>query len=164
MVDEAIEQMRNEYPDWEVYTISIWTDPGAEASAVSFDSKAHSDQETGGYNQLMKRYSDSYLEKKEYEKAKRYIPVEGRNDNPADFELHDLRETRHTCFSIDWEEETEDEVWDILEPNLQEVGEYAFRKSQLLKRHPEFELGINGRSDWYEIIWHKPGEPINRIS
>ncbi|TGD82921.1 hypothetical protein [Hymenobacter wooponensis] len=154
MVNKAIERMQREYPEWEIYTISIWTDPGAEFSAISFDSKIHSDKCIEHYNQLMKSYQDAYLAKQEYEKAKQYAPVDGRNDNPADFELRDFEETNHTCFAIDWEDETEEDVWDLLEPAILKVGEYTFHKAQVLNRHTEFELGVNGVSDWYETTWH----------
>ncbi|TGE08011.1 hypothetical protein [Hymenobacter fodinae] len=163
MVDKAIERLQSEHPDWEVYTVSIWTDLGAESSAISFDSKAHSDQHTDHYNQFIKPYREALLAKHEYKKAMLYAPVEGRNDNPADFELRDFGETKHTCFVIDWDNATEEDLWDILGPVLLQIGEYVLHKTAILKRHPEFELGINGKLDWYETTWSATGKSVNRL-
>jgi len=42
-----------------------------------------------------------------------------------------------------------------LEPALMEVGEYAFQKMRTLNINVDFELGVNGKLDWYQFTWPK---------
>ncbi|MBD2715665.1 hypothetical protein KBK19_11515 [Microvirga sp. STR05] len=155
MVTIAIQRMRVEYRDYEVYTMSIWTDPNEGTSSINFDSKTHSDQLANHYNQLIQKHYDSYIEKGDYEKAKLYAPVESRNDNPAVFELADFVETQHVGIELNWEYESDGKCWNILTPLLQEVGDYAFEQVKILKLHSDFELAVNGPNDWYELTWPK---------
>lgn len=156
MVDAAVQQLRTEHPSYEVYTLSIWTDPNAGASAVSFDSQTHSDQQLAKANAWSDQQRQRLLAAGNEEQARLFEPEEGRNTNPADFELTDFAETTHEHLELNWEAESDGACWDVLTPALEEVGQYAFVQAQGLRLHPAFELAVNGPSDWYETTWPKP--------
>jgi hypothetical protein len=59
----------------------------------------------------------------------------------------------HETFPENWEEKTNGACWDLLEPALKKVGEYALEKIRHEKTNPDFELSVNGRQDWYEFTW-----------
>jgi len=153
MVDKAIERMLVEKPDFEVYTISIWTDPNAGASAINFDSKAVSDRQVAKSNEWSKKYYDEYMAEGDLEQAKLFLPKTGRNCNPADFDLRNFEEITHSKIELNWEEDTNGKCWKMLEPALKDIGIYTLTQIQKLKLHEEFELAVNGKRDWYEFTW-----------
>jgi hypothetical protein len=53
-----------------IYTVSIWTDPNAGVSAVSFDTRANSDAEVEQANAWSKTHYDRMMEEGETEEAK----------------------------------------------------------------------------------------------
>ncbi|WP_139924114.1 hypothetical protein [Hymenobacter sp. DG01] len=155
MIDKAFARMHIIHPIYEVYTVSIWTDPNAGASSISFDSKMHSDQQNARFNELLQRHQLRLSAVEDQQKSEVFEPLTGHNDNPADFEIPDFEEVQHECIELNWEFDSDGECWDLLEPALQEIGNYAFVQSHLLQKHPEFELAVNGRHDWYESTWPK---------
>lgn len=44
MVDKALERLKAEKLEFTIYSVSIWTDPNAASSAISFDSLKNSDK------------------------------------------------------------------------------------------------------------------------
>jgi hypothetical protein len=101
------------------------------------------------------KHYDRLVKAGELEEAEMYLPSTGRNTNPADLELRDFEETENKSFAMNWEEESEGECWNELEPVLQEIGEYAFEKLQNMNIADNFELAVNGSNDWYEFVWNK---------
>ena len=154
MVDAAFDKFSSEQPTFEIFTASIWTDPNASTSSISFDSKDNSDKKIEQSNAWNKKYYEQYLAEGNLEQAQLFQPQEGRICNPADFILRDYIEFVNTCISINWEEKTKGKCWNILQPLLKEIGEYAFTKIKQLKAHPNFELSVNGREDWYQFTWN----------
>ncbi|QHT71103.1 hypothetical protein GXP67_32840 [Rhodocytophaga rosea] len=153
LVDEAILKIKTEHPSYIIYTASIWTDAESAASAVNFDSEESSIQKVAKSNEWNKKHYERLLNEGNIDQAQLYLPEEGRNTNPADFELRDYVELDNKSFQINWESETDGECWDILEHELKEIGEYAFVKIKQLNIHADFELAVNGRQDWYEFTW-----------
>ena len=88
------------------------------------------------------------------DQARLFEPTD-RNRNPAEFELSDFEELINSSIPDSWEEGTHGSCWDLLEPVLKEVGEYALVlvRKENLNVHPEFELSVNGRQDWYQFTW-----------
>lgn len=157
LINEAINKMKETHADFEIYTASIWTDPNACASAISFDTLENSKKRIQKSNEWNKKHHDRLIEEEDYEQAELFKPIKGRNVNPADFELRDFGTTDHQSFELDWEENSSGDCWDELEPALIELGEYAFKKMQELNIKNDFELSVNGRNDWYEYVWNKSG-------
>ena len=153
MVDLAIGRLREEKPDFEIFTASIWTDPGAASSSIGFESKENSDKLTQESNEWSKKYYDQYMAEGDLEQAKLFEPTGTRNNNPADFALTNFVEIDNATIPDNWEETSDGKCWDDLEPALKEAGAYAFEQMQTLKLHDQFELSVNGRQDWYEFVW-----------
>lgn len=141
MVRQAITNMQHEIPNYQIYTASIWTDADAQKSAISFDSKENSDARVTRSNQWFK------------ERGREFDESEDRNCSPADFALRNYVLIDNFSFPSDWEHDSEGVCWNSLEPVLKEIGVWAFEELKKLNLHPKFELGVNGRSDWYEFTW-----------
>jgi hypothetical protein len=59
MIDDAIEKIKRENPEFEIYTVSIRTDANASISAINFDSKSNSDikcRKSNEFNEQQKKY------------------------------------------------------------------------------------------------------------
>lgn len=152
MVDKAVHRLKTEKQDFEIYSLSIWTDPNAATSSINFDSKSNSDLKVAKSTEWNKKYYDMYTADGDLDQAKLFEPIT-RNCNPADFELRDFEELSNSSIPDNWEENTKGECWDILEPALKEVGEYALDKIKNEKIHSDFEMSVNGRQEWYEFTW-----------
>ena len=85
-----------------------------------------------------------------------------RITNPADFELPFYAEIQNESFSLNFEEEQEDEdseledeascvYWEEATPILKQVAAVAYRtaKSELKVDTEAFEVSYNGPEDWY---------------
>lgn len=85
-----------------------------------------------------------------------------RITNPADFELPFYAEIQNESFSLNFEEEQEDEdseledeascvYWEEATPILKQVAAVAYRtaKSELNVDTEAFEVSYNGPEDWY---------------
>jgi hypothetical protein len=153
MIDNAFVEISKEKDSFEIFTISIWTDPNAAASSISFDSKKNSDLKVQKSNAWNKKYYDQYIAEGDLEQAKLFEPISDRNSNPADFALRDYVEINNKSISRNWEERSKGKCWDLLEPLLKQIGEYALSKIDNLKIHSDFEIGVNGRQDWYEFTF-----------
>ena len=153
MVDKAFAKLKAEKPTFKIYTVSIWTDPDTAASSISFDNKVNSDKVVKKGNKWNKKYYDEYLAEGDLEMAKLHEPRQGRNVNPADFILRNFGKAVHTSIPEDWEANSKGRCWKSLEPALKEIGEYTLEKIQHHRLENDAELGVNGRSDWYEFIW-----------
>jgi hypothetical protein len=154
MVSKAIERLKKEKSDFVVYSLNIWTDPNTAASSINFDSRTNSDGKVGEANEWSKKYYEKYIAEGDVEQARLFEPND-RNRNPAEFELSDFEEQSNSSIPDNWEEGTHGFCWDLLEPALEEVGEYALAQvmKEKLHIHPEFELSVNGRKDWYQFTW-----------
>ncbi len=155
LINSAINKMKEAHSNFEIYTASIWTDPNAAASAISFDSLQNSILRTKKSNEWSKKHYDRLIEENDLEQAELFKPIENRNTNTADFELSNYKIIDNKSFGLNWEEDSEGACWDELEPILIELGEYAFEKIQDLNITDDFELSVNGRNDWYEYVWNK---------
>src|SRR5580698_10593831 len=87
LVDEALEKVTRENPDFEIYTIGIWTDANAAASAINFDSKHNSDEKCQKSNEFNKKQNEYWTSQGDFEMAELFQQQLQRNCNPADFEL-----------------------------------------------------------------------------
>lgn len=155
MVDKAIERLKAEKPEFVIYTVSIWTDPNAAASAISFDSHRNSLLKVRESNEFDKQQYEELIAEGDFESAQLFKPETWmqRNCNPADFELRDFEEIHHPDIPINWEYEKGGRCWPQLKPALTEIGNYAFKKIQTMPIEPDFELAINSKKDWYDKIW-----------
>lgn len=155
LIANAKNRMMEKHPDVVIYTINIWTDPGAAVSAVNFDTFENSVAKVKSANAFSKKYYDEYMAKGDEEMAKLFFPIppEGRNSNPADFAFRVFVEIEHKAFSPLWEEKSKGKCWDILEPALLKVGEMAKTSFADLPLHPKVELSVNSRRDWYDTTW-----------
>ena len=152
LISNAIDKLKTK-DNFKVYTVSIWTDPNAGASAISFDSEENSKLKIEKSNEWSKKHYERLIAAGDFQEAEMFKPNVGRNTNPTDFELRDLVEVSHQSFPQNWEEDTEGECWNELQPLLIEVGNLAFESLQVLNLHQEFELAVNGPEDWYEYTW-----------
>ncbi|WP_146153479.1 hypothetical protein [Adhaeribacter arboris] len=154
LINKAIDKMKSN-DAFKIYTASIWTDPNAAASSISFDSEENSILKVKSSDEFLKKHYDRLIAKGEFEEAQSFLPETRRNTNPADFELRDLVEISNLSFPINWEEESDGACWNELEPLLLKIGEQTFHRLQELNLHQEFKLAVNGPEDWYEHIWKK---------
>jgi len=153
LIDKAFDLITKENVSFEIFTVSIWTDPSSSASSISIDSKENSEKKVQKSNDWNKKYHDQYMTEGDMEQAKLFELTMSRNCNPADFELRDFVEIENKSIPNNWEDKTKGKCWDVLEPCLKEIGEFAFSKIAKLKIHSDFELSVNGRQDWYEFVW-----------
>lgn len=149
----AKQALKAEHPGLPIYTIAIWTDPDAAVSAVNFDTYANSVARVAAQNQWSKVHYDRLIRQGDADQAKLFLPSRGWLYNPADFALSQFRVTKHSSFDPHWEEDSRGQCWDLLEPALSHVGEAAMDLFRDILLHPDAELGVNGRSDWYALSW-----------
>lgn len=154
LVNEAIEKMKIEKQDFEVFTICIYTDFNSCYSAVSFDSKQHSDKSLFKSRQWQEEKYQKYLAQGNLEQAELFKPSdEIRETNPAEFELSDFVCVENVSFPENYEEDNSEEYWKMATPVLSEVAQIAYKKvKEALQTHPLLELAINGEEDWYYPI------------
>ena len=170
LVNTAIKKLKAEHPDYTVFTISLTTDFASGVSAVHFDSRASSER----YLKNEAEQYQKYLQAGNLSMAEMYAPTgEIRITNPADFELPFYAEIQNESFSLNFEEEQEDEdseledeascvYWEEATPILKQVAAVAYRtaKSELNVDTEAFEVSYNGPEDWYyplENVMSKTG-------
>ena len=129
--------LREQAPDAVVFTVNVWTDPNAAASAVSFDTREHSNRMIAFRNRRQGK-----------------TVYQGRIQNPADFAYSNISECIHGSIPIGWVEASEGGCWDILEPILLEVRDMTQREFFDLPRDEAAELSVNSRRDWYDHPCH----------
>lgn len=161
LVNTAIKKLKAEHPDYTVFTISLTTDFASGVSAVHFDSRASSER----YLKNEAEQYQKYLQAGNLSMAEMYAPTgEIRITNPADFELPFYAEIQNESFSLNFEEEQEDEdseledeascvYWEEATPILKQVAAVAYRtaKSELNVDTEAFEVSYNGPEDWYYV-------------
>lgn len=154
LVNEAIENMKTEKQDFEVFTICIYSDFNSCYSAVCIDSKQHSDKSLLKSRQWQEEKYQEYLAQGNLEQAELFKPSdEIRGTNPADFELSDFVSIENASFPENYEKDNSEECWEMAMLVLSEVAQIAFKKvKEALQIHPLFELAINGEEDWYYPI------------
>jgi len=136
MVDKAIMRMKNENPEFVVFTVSIWTDRDAAVSAINFDSLENSVLNIKETNEWNAKYS--------------FEPITGnRSTDPADFKLRNFEEITHAAIPPKWYS------------SLIKIGKYAFFEmiKELNIDRQNFELGINSTKDWYAKTWNVDSLP-----
>ena len=127
LCEAARDQFLEQATGARIFVISVWTDPDAAASAVSFETRSHSDQFTENPG----------------------VP----NDSPADFQFRDIAECDHLSFPKLWEEATSGGCWNDLEPALVGAAEIAAGIFVSLPLEDNATLGINSRRDWFDRRW-----------
>ena len=136
-----------------IFTVSIWTDPNAAASAVSIDTRENSDCQVREVNEYNQRQHDRLVQEGDFEMAAHFEDRATRNCNPADFAFREIASCRHDCFPENWEDKSVGACWDQLEPALATVAAWACSEFQQLDLEPEAELAVNSRRDWYDNTW-----------
>ncbi len=155
LIDEACQRFVKEHADVVVFTVAIWTDPGAAASAISFDTATHSAEQIALGDASAKKHYDRLMAAGDVEQAKLFAPSkpDARNCSPADFKYRDYGELDNKAFPFLWNEKAEGNYWDELEAAILQVGEMSLALLKQLRLHPKAELGMNGPRDWYEHTW-----------
>lgn len=154
LVNEAIEKMKTEKQDFEVFTICIYTDFNSCYSAVCLDSKEHSDKSLSKSRKWEEEQYQKYLAQGNLEQAELFkTNDEVRETNPSEFDLSDFVSIENASFSENYEEDYSEECWETATPILLEVAQIAYKQvKEELRIHPLFELAINGEEDWYNPI------------
>jgi hypothetical protein len=149
---DAAEALRQRHPRLVVYTVSIWTDPNAAASAVSFDTAQNSAEKVAQAAEWAAGHYARAVAAKDLATAEQFAPRDGpmRNVNPADFALRAVSEIDHQSFVPGWEERSAGRCWVELEPALERVRASALELYSELTLHEDAVLGSNSRSTWFD--------------
>jgi hypothetical protein len=158
LVARGCAKLRRERPYLRVYTVSIWTDPDAAASAINFDTLAHSRAQVEAFEVYRAETREELLRAGRIELAGAWErPARPRNENPADFLLRWFADADHWSVPRRWEERSGGACWAELKPALDEVAGRALPMLAELDLEVDAILGVNGRKDWFERTW-----PIRR--
>jgi hypothetical protein len=155
LVEEAVAGFRRLHPDVEVFSVSVWTDPNARVSAVSFDTEPHSTASIEKTKTWARQMKERALAEGKLGRAglfEVFLRAE-RQRNPADFEYRNFLLKSNASFPRHWEERSGEQCWNELERALLEVGEYARGALNALRLHPQAILGVNSRRDWFDRTW-----------
>ncbi|MBC7788489.1 MAG: hypothetical protein H7Z74_00975 [Anaerolineae bacterium] len=151
LLDQAAATLRREYPQALVYTVSVWTDPDAAVSGVSFDTAENSAAKMAEEEAWAAEHFARLSTRGEHEEAKLFAPRGGaRNDNPADFAFREIALVEHRSFPLRWAEEMGGRCWEELGPALERVRERAVDLYVLLPLDTDAELAVNSNRDWYD--------------
>ncbi len=150
LLAEAKTNFSGKAPNVTVYTLNVWTDPAAATSAVSFDTRENSDAMIAFRDRQVETRRERLRASGTLEGADNWQDQDERICNPADFVYPNIAEFTHNSISPGWEEESEGQCWDVLEPVLLEVRAMAQRVFSDLSLDPEAELSVNSRLDWYD--------------
>ena len=144
--------LRTAHPDAVVYTVSIWTDPNAAQSAVSFDTAEHSAAAIAQSDVWSAKHRERLIAAGRHIEAELYRPRTGeRCQNPADFAYRNIASITHTAFPRGWAGATEGRCWEVLGPALLRVQREALREYAALPRHAQAVIAINSDADWYDV-------------
>jgi hypothetical protein len=153
LLTQAAEALRRRDPSAVVYTISIWTDPNAAVSAVSFDTADNSAMKVGKAEAWASQHHARHLAAGDHARAQLFAPrPTARNGNPADFAFRNVAEVEHHSFERGWETATGGACWDVLEPALLKVRDRALAVYAALQLHGDAQLGVNSRRDWFDRV------------
>jgi hypothetical protein len=153
LIGTATQVMMRQHPDAVVYTASIWTDPNAAVSCVSFDTREHSDEQVRRSNEWSRKHYDRLMAEGKPDEAELFRPNKGRNCNPADFRFRNVAKVTHASFERHWEEAAGAACWNELEPALNKVAARARLEFSALRLDSDAILGINCRRDWFDQNW-----------
>jgi len=172
LLADAKERLLAEWPAAEVYTVSIWTDPNAAISAVSFDTLDNSTKRVRQSNEWNKKWYEKYMAEGDTETAELFPPWTGRNKNPADFLFSNIAKVEHRSFtSMDeamriagGDTPIGGPVWRILESLLRSAQERARLLYRDLRLHHDARIAINSPEAWYDhelpMAGSSPIEPL----
>ena len=149
LIDTAAARWQREPARQKIYTIGIWTDPDAAASAVNIDTRASSERTVAGHNRYLLQCRAEYLAAGETEMAALFAPVAGRQVNPADFQYPLFAETAHQSFRPLWAERSRERCWQPLSQALNRAAQYALIRFAGLDLEADAVLGVNSREDWF---------------
>jgi hypothetical protein len=155
MARRALSRLRSEYPEYEIFALNIWTDANAGHSALSVENKSNSDAVTERGREWHRKQYQRHLANGDTEQAALFEDYPDRNFNPADFDMPEFEVVAHRQFPAEWESNSDGACWEVLEPILQEVGDWLFQEAATLRCHPDFELSVCGGEDWYQFVWVK---------
>lgn len=151
IVDEAIDHLKGA-ADFELYSLSIWTDVGAGASSVSADSFANSERVQEDDRRWMENLKARMLAMGEtrFFQEGRSSTTPSRNTEPADFLLPNITSVDHTLWVMDSEEDLD--LCKQVERVLALARDHAASrcKAELLC-HPDAEVAISSREGWYDL-------------
>jgi hypothetical protein len=155
---DAMQELLTQAPDIQIYTISIWTDPNAAASAVDFDTLENSNQVVQRSNAWNKGYYDKYMASGDEEQARLFLPSQNRNQNPANFQFDRAAFVKHDSFNrLDWpmqiaggDKPVASPIWPVLEVLLKTVQERAKALYRDLTLHPDAKIAVNSPHSWYD--------------
>jgi hypothetical protein len=139
-------------PCFAIYTVSIWTDPDAARSAVSFDTAEHSAESIARSDAWSTKQRDRLIAAGRHVEAELYRSrIGGRCENPADFAYRDIALIAHTAFPPGWAGATEGRCWKVLGSALLTVQREALREYAALPRHADAVIAVNSAADWYDV-------------
>ena len=126
LISMAKRTMLDIHADAMIYTISVWTDPDAAISAVSFDTIENSQEKIRQANEWAKKHYDRLMAEREFDEAQLFLPQhEARNCNPADFAFRNVAKITHASFKRGWEQARKEKCWNLLESALRKVADVA---------------------------------------
>jgi len=151
-VRHAVQKFRQEHPDEPVFTISILTDPQAQWTCVSFDTKEHSLE--------CIRKETQYWREKGRKDVVRGLEEQGFNANPADFKYYRFYEVYHpelaSLRGLDFSDAEQDKAaFEWVEKHLEEVVEKLVKEGVFTfeNREEVIRIGINSPYDWFDKTW-----------
>jgi hypothetical protein len=151
LVRRAIEAWKSRSDRPLIYTISIWTDAGAQTSAVAIDTRSRSEAFVAEMRDFARKERDHLLKEGDLELAElfaRDLRRRGRSRSPADFEFPMFESLRHKSFDSRWG--NSEKCWRSLEPALLRVRDISVPLFRELPLEPDAELAVNSGSDWYD--------------
>jgi hypothetical protein len=148
LLQKARRRWMKENPDVEVYSINIWTDPAARASAVNFDTRRNSVAKVAAAKRFARHQRAHSLRMGDKKMAQLFELWEAidRETNPAEFAFALLAETDHRSFDAKWGESKR--CWRTLQPLLLKVRELAASTFADLKLHADAEVSVNSEKSW----------------
>ena len=149
LLQTAASTLQRDHPRAVVRAVSVWTDPGAAASAVSIDTAAHAAsalQRLAAMRDQLRRKAEAGGQ--EEVAALLATPVT-RSENPAEFAFRNIALVNHEAFAPVYDPEETEELWAALAPALVDVRAEAVAVFSDLPLEPDAELGINSPTSWY---------------
>lgn len=133
-----------------IYSISIWTDPEAAESAISLETREHSDQFIAGVHAFARQRAEAQLRKGNAKMADLLLAhlARFRNDSPADFAFRNFATISNASLPRRWNESD----WPRLTACLLQVREEAIETFQAFDLTEDAEIGVNTASSWYDKI------------
>lgn len=132
----------------EIYSVSIWTDPGPRLSAISIDTEKHSSEMVRVHNEWVRAEREEFRSRGDMEMAKLFREAK-RNTNPEDFAFPRLALCSNKSIDLEFDLGNSGAMWNELGPLLEEVQSIAFREFWDMRRHSEAEIAINAINSWY---------------